>query len=136
MFTSKGRIQYNDEEGFRLTVEVNQDLSDYYRSLIPKSYKVSRPRYSAHVTVVRPELEVPRLLRHWDKYQGERIEFLYDPYVYCDKGYYWLNIWCKKLEYIREELGLPVISKYTLPPSGFVKSFHCTIGNYKEILPV
>jgi len=134
MFTSYGIIRYNDDDGFRLTVEVDRDLSEYYRSLIPKYYSVSRPRWPAHVTVVRPEYEKPPLIRYWGDYEGEKIDFLYDPYIHCDKGYYWLLVWCKRLEFIREELGLPVVSKYTLPPSGFSKSFHCTIGNYKENL--
>jgi hypothetical protein len=29
-------------------------------------------------------------------------------------------------------LGLPVSSEYTLPPEGFVKCFHMTIGNFKN----
>jgi len=132
MYSTYGTIRYNDDDGFRLTVEVDQDLSNYYRSLIPKHLKVNRPRWPAHVTVVRPEKESPPKIRYWGDYEGEQIDFLYNPYVFCDKGYYWLEVWCSRLETIREELGLPVISRYTLPPSGFKKCFHCTIGNYKE----
>lgn len=132
MFKSKGYIHYDDSEGFRLTVEVNQDLADYYRALIPKYYNARRSRYPAHITVVRPEKENPPKIRYWGDHEGERVEFLYDPFVYSDKGYYWLNCWCKRLEEIREELGLPITSRYTLPPSGFTKCFHCTVGNYKE----
>lgn len=134
MFESYGTIRYNDEEGFRLTVEVNQDLSNYYRSLIPKCYRVNRPRWPAHVTVVRPEKEIPPRIRYWGDYEGERIKFMYDPYVFCGKGYYWLDVWCKRLETIRDELGLSIVSKYTLPPTGHTKCFHCTIGNYEEDL--
>ena len=129
MFTSTGTIRYNDV--FRLTVEVDQQLSDYYLSLIPKYYRISRPRYSAHITVVRSEKETPPKIRYWGDYEGERVEFLYDPFIYEGNGYYWLNVWCKRLETIRDELGLPIISKWTLPPSGFTRCFHCTIGNYK-----
>ena len=132
MFSSVGIIYYNDSAGFRLTVEVDPELSDYYRSLIPKYYKVQKPRWSAHITVVRPEKEIPPKLRYWGEYEDEKIEFFYDPYIYRDKGYFWINTWCKRLEHIREELGLTNISKYTLPPTGLNKCFHCTIGNYKE----
>ena len=136
MFTSKGIIRYNDDEGFRLTLEVNQEFSNYYRALIPKYYKVKKPRWPAHVTVVRPELENPPRIRYWGDYEGKSIEFLYDPYIQCDKGFYWLNIWCKQLEVIRAELGLENVSKYPLLPAGYFKTFHCTIGNYEENLPV
>jgi len=136
MFKSKGTIRYDDNAGFRLTVEVNQDLSNYYRALIPRCYRVNRPRWAAHITVVRPEKEIPPLIRYWGDYEGEEIEFMYDPYIHQDKGYYWLNTWCNRLEYIRTELGLPYHSPFTLPPSGFTRNFHCTIGNYEEILPV
>lgn len=135
MFTSTGIVHYDDNDGFRLTVEVDQDLSNYYRALIPPYHRVNRPRWPAHITVVRPEKEIPPLLRHWEKYEGNRIDFMYDPYIFKDKGYYWLDVWCKPLEHIREELGLSIISRYTLPPAGYSKCFHCTIGNYKEISP-
>lgn len=133
MFTSKGIIRYNDDEGFRLTLEVNQELSNYYRALIPKCFNVIRPRWPAHVTVVRPELEHPPRIRYWGDYEGKKVEFLYDPYIQNDKGFCWLNIWCKQLEVIREELGLVNVSKYPMLPSGFCKTFHCTIGNYTEV---
>lgn len=132
IFESTGIIRYNDTEGFRLTVEVDQDFTDYYCYLIPRYYNVIRPRWPAHITVVRPEKEIPPRIRYWDDYEGEKINFMYDPYVMEGNGYYWLNVWCKRLETIREELGLPNVSKYTLPPTGHIRCFHCTIGKYNE----
>ncbi len=57
--------------------------------------------------------------------------FFYHPQIHEGKIYYWLEIYCTLLEDIREELGLPVVSQYTLPPEGFRKVFHMTIGNTK-----
>jgi len=131
MFNSNGTIRYDNESGYRLTVEVDKELSNYYYSLIPKYLKASRPRWAAHVTVVRPEKEIPINLQHWRKYENQVVEFVYDPYICFGKSYYWLNIWCPKLEDIREELGLSVYSKWTLPPEGISKKFHCTIANSK-----
>lgn len=133
MFTSTGKIHYDDNEGFRLTVEVSQELSDYYRSLIPKHFRVNKPRWPAHITVVRPEKETPPKLRYWGNYEGEQTSFLYEPYILEGNGYCWLNVWCKRLETLRDELGLPIVSKYTLPPAGHTKCFHCTIGRYEEV---
>lgn len=134
MFPSAGILSYDDTDGFRLTVEVDRDLADYYFSLIPKSHKAIRPRYAPHITVVRPEKEIPPKVRYWGSYEGEWIVFYYDSNIFCDKGYYWLNVWCKRLEAIREELGLPIISRWTLPPSGFSKCFHCTIGKERHMI--
>jgi hypothetical protein len=83
--------------------------------------------------VVRPEKEIPPLIRYWGDYEGEEVEFIYDPYPLEGNGYYWLNCWSKRLEVIREELGLPNVSKYSLMPAGFNKTFHTTIGKYEEI---
>lgn len=130
LYKSTGILHYTEED-YRLVVEVDQQLASYYRALIPKWKSVNKPRWNAHITVVRPIKEKPIIFDAWGKYQGESIEFLYEPYVYEGKVYYWLNIWCSRLEKIRKELGLPVISEFTLPPEGFTKCFHCTIGNMK-----
>jgi hypothetical protein len=131
MFKATGILSYDASDSYRLTVEVNHQLAAYYRSLIPKYLRAKPPRWPAHITVVRPIKETPVKLEHWGKYHGEKVEFLYEPYVHFGKMYYWLNILCKELEDIRLELGLPVVSPYTLPPDGFGKYFHCTIANCK-----
>jgi len=131
LYKSIGVLRYEFEIGHKLVVEVDQQLSDYYRSLIPKFVSTNRPRYSAHITVVRQEKETPVNLEHWGKYEGQEIEFFYSPIIQQGKVYFWLNTFCTKLEDIRLELGLPVVSQYTLPPEGFRKCFHCTIANMK-----
>ena len=129
MFESVGKLRYSGE--YRLVVEVDPELARYYRALIPSWLPANRPRWPAHITIVRPEKEVPIHLEYWGKYEGDSVPFLYDPEIKSGKIYYWLNIWCKRLEDIRTELGLPVRSEFTLPPEGFVKCFHCTIANMK-----
>jgi len=130
LYPSIGTLRYSNE-GYRLVVEVDQGIVDFYRSLIPKWMHVMGSRYRAHITVVREEKEEPVCKEHWNKYQGEEIEFFYSPVIHQGKVYYWLNCFCKRLEDIRLELGLPVISQYVIPPDGFSKVFHCTIGNMK-----
>jgi len=125
-----GILRYSPE-GYRLAVEAEQEISDYYRSLIPKWLPVNRPRWPAHITVVRQEKETPVNLEFWGRYEGEPVEFWYSPEIQQGKVYYWLNCFCRKLEDIRLELGLPVVSQYTLPPEGFRKCFHMTIANCK-----
>ena len=130
LYKSTGTLQYSKD--WRLVLKVDQDLADYYRALIPKYHTNQRPRWAAHVTVVRQEKETPVNKQHWWKYNNHKVEFTYSPIVHFDKIYYWINVWCTKLEDIRTELGMKVYTPFTLPPSGFTKNFHCTIANQKE----
>ncbi len=130
MFESIGTFHYS--ENYKLVIDCDQELSEYYRCLIPKYYDIQKSRWKAHITVVRSEKEAPINLEHWGKYQGQEINFFYDPIVKMGKIYFWLNIWCKKLEEIRIELGLSNVSEFTLPPDcPFTKCFHMTLGNCK-----
>jgi hypothetical protein len=133
MFASYGYLHYDDSEGFRLTLKVSQDLSDYYRALIPPYHRVGKQGWAAHFTVVRPEFDAPIHLQHWGKHQNERIDFIYSPLLESGKGFYWFNGWSKGLEAVREELGLINISKYPLIPDGYKKTFHCTVGRYTDV---
>jgi hypothetical protein len=132
LYTSVGTLKYS-QDVYRLVMEVDQGINDMYRSLIPKWYPTNRPRWPAHVTVVRQEKEMPVNLEYWGRYQDEQVEFYYSPEIKQGKIYFWLNVFCVRLEEIRRELGLPVMSEYTLPPEGFAKCFHTTIANMKEI---
>jgi hypothetical protein len=127
-----GTLHYDNSRcGKKLILQVDQELSNYYRALCPKWLNVKPQRYAAHISVVRNE--TPPKMEHWGKYQGDTIHALYEPCVYNDEAYYWLNVFSSRLEDIRTELGLPVSSPYTLPPAGFEKCFHLTIGNMKRI---
>lgn len=126
---STGRLHYKGSDS--LVLIVDQNISDYYRSLIPPWHNVNRPRYGAHVTIVRTGKEVPKNTATWRKYHGEKVLFYYEPYIHYGTIYYWLNVFCNRLEDIRVELGLPITSPYKSPPEGFKKYFHVTIANVK-----
>lgn len=131
LFEETGTLKYGKTK--RLVIEVPQGLADYYRSLIPKWKQVNKQAFPAHITVIRAGKEFPTNKEVWGKHEGKEVAFSYEPHVYEGTVYYWLNCFCTELEEIRKELGLPVTSEYTLPPEGFVKCFHCTIGNKKEL---
>lgn len=131
MHYSHGIIQY-DEKGHWVKVLVDQDLVDYYYSLIPKYHRVILPRWMAHVSVVRPEDGVTDL-SNWGKHHGEIARFVYDPTILYEKGFWWFNLWSVEMENIRRELDLSCKSRITIPPPGYVKCFHCTIGKDVEI---
>jgi len=130
LYPSTGRLRYHDE--FRLIVEIDQQLVDYYRSLIPQWLVAQRTRYPAHITVVRQGKELPVHLEYWGKHDGQLVTFYYCPLIQMGKVYFWLNIFCCELEEVRLELGLPVVSQFGLPPEGFRKYFHTTIANLKS----
>jgi len=131
MYTSTGVLRYSEDNGKKLIVEVDPDLANYYRRLIPKYFDVKRGKYDAHITVVRSYKETPPDLTAWGKYEGHEIDFLYEPIIRQGKIYWWLNVLCSRLEKIRLELGLEVSSPWTRPPEGFEKYFHITLGNTK-----
>lgn len=111
---------------------VDQGISDFYRSLIPKYYYPNRQKHAAHITVVRSGKEAPTKLEHWGKYEGLQIEFEYDSFIHFDGKYFWLNAYSETIGKIREELGLP---KYRDDRhfGGVLRSeYHITIANVKE----
>jgi hypothetical protein len=130
LYQSSGPLRYfTGEFGYKLIVEVDPQIVAYYRSLIPKWVKTNPQMYPPHISVVRKE--VPPRLEYWGKHGGEEVPFLYSNIVHAGTVYYWLNAFSNRLEEIRLELGLEVSSPYTLPPEGFDKCFHVTIGNCK-----
>lgn len=132
LFKSKGILKYGGNHSLRLLAD--QQLADFYRHLIPKGLGVQRGRWPAHITVVREtdeEYDKPTDFTAWMRHEDEEIEFHYESIVRRGEIYFWLNIFCVRLEEIRSELGLPITSRYTVPPEGFTKCFHMTLGNIK-----
>ena len=122
--TSIGTFRYTPE---KLYIEVDPDIAKYYRSLIPKYYRVHGTRYNPHISVVREETPNDK----WGLYDGAVFIFDYDPYIHNDGDvYWWLNVQSKILNNLRVELGLPMWSRLARPPDGS-DNFHITIGNTK-----
>jgi hypothetical protein len=132
LYKSSGTLKYY-RDPFKCIVEVSQDLADFYKSLIPKVHKVNRQGWPAHISVVRnrnpPEFDISV----WGKYENEIVEFEYDPVVYWDEKYWWINCYSRRLEEIRKELKVLDNYEYIKLPSGYYKRWHITIGNSKVI---
>ena len=129
LFNSTGKLKYHKGESYKLIVEVDPEIARYYISLIPKYIKFNTQMYKPHISVVRKE--IPPNLEYWGKYEDQIVDFAYDGTIYRGEVYIWLDVYSKRLEEIRLELGLPVHSQYTLPPEGYENVFHSTIGNFK-----
>lgn len=128
MFQSVGKLQYS-ENPFKLALEVDSEISNYYRSLFPKYLKVNRQLFAPHISVVRKE--IPVNLEYWGKYQNKELSFYYDNYVYNDETYFWLGAYSEELQIVRQELGLSATSWITESPDSGHK-FHITLGNLKK----
>lgn len=130
LHSSKGILRYEivPGYGYRAVVEIDEEISNFARALIPKSIRWNRPLYAPHISVIRKE--TPRNLYVWGAYQGEEIPFEYDSTLFNDATYWWLRCWSRRLETIREELGLPTHTSYTRAPDG-AQCFHTTVANTK-----
>jgi hypothetical protein len=117
-------------------LSVPGDITKYYRSLIEKNAyidvrsndwlesidlnfkvekewivkaktKVTGSAWGSHVSVVKNE--IPPNIKYWKAYQNKKIYFEYDPqYLNSNKKHWWIKVFSKELDDIREELGLPI----------------------------
>ena len=130
MYTSYGTLRYspkllgNRNDKWWLILDADQELGRYYRSLLStyryKTFSLTRPSWDQHITIIRDEEPADEYKSHWEKYNGQKIEFQYENKLYHNLAYYWLNVKSQKLYDIRVELGLPKEPEYP---------FHVTIGN-------
>jgi hypothetical protein len=126
---SQGSLRYSErDDRFWLVVDVDPEIVEFARSLVPKAIRLNRQRYDPHITVIRNERPVN--MAAWRAHEGEVICFDYSPVVFNDELYYWLGASCQRLQEIRVELGLPEFSEFTRPPD-MADLFHITIGNRK-----
>ena len=129
--TGKLHYDHTPEYGFRLVLEICPGIPMFYRWLIPKWFSVNGLRAKAHITVVRREK--PANLKAWGKYEGEIVEYEYDPDLQTDgKLYWWLNCYSHRLEEIAEELGMAPFVNFTRPAKGYRKVWHTTVANMKS----
>lgn len=131
LFKSTGTLHYGTgNAGLKLIVDVDSEISSFYRSLVPKYYNIKKPLYKSHISVVR-KIAPPNMSR-WGEYEGECVTFYYDGMIQFNQTYFWINIFSLQLEKIRLELGLSIEEHYITPPIPFLKTFHMTIGNLKR----
>lgn len=129
-YQSSGTLHYSTirDGTYKLIVDVDQGIADFYRKLVPKARYVQRQGFPAHISVVRKITELNTEV--WGKYENEVVDFLYNPTIDWCTVYYWINAYSARLEQIREELNLPVYDSVGVP-EGCRQAFHITIGNLK-----
>lgn len=129
MFESEATVRYGP--GIRVIAEVDQGISDFYRSLIPKYYYANPQKYRAHITIVRTNKEFP-LMDNWGKHEGKKILFQYDSYIHFDGLIFWLDAYSKDIGRIRQELGLPEYRDDRAYNGVLRDAYHISIANIKD----
>lgn len=117
-----------DNNIYKLSVEVDPQISEYYLWFLRKEYNIQRQRYAPHITVIREKSFVD-----FKNYNNKEIEFEYSGEIFVDNLYAWLNVKCDYLYELRKDLGLKDYDWYTKPPDGN-DGFHITIGNFKHLV--
>ncbi len=128
IYSSTAIVKYENDKVYAL---VDQQISDYYRSLIPKYIYVQPQKYKAHITIVRSGKERAPNIIFWGKYEGLIINFKYDSAIKSDSLYFWLNVFSDDIGDIREELGLEKFRNDLAFGGTQRTSYHITIGNKK-----
>lgn len=129
MAVGEGVLHYSLDAGvYRLVVDIDPGITDFYRALVPKTVRLNRQKFAPHITVVR-ETSLPSPAR-WGAHEGERILFEYNPEIQEGHVYYWLEVYSERMGDIRVELGLPRSGPNTRPPDG-AECFHTTLDNLK-----
>jgi hypothetical protein len=129
LYDSKAVVRYGP--GLKVFAEIDQGISNFYRSLIPKYYNVKSQRYKAHITIVRLQKENPIHLDLWGKHEGRIIHFMYEPLIQMDGKYFWINAYSEEIGQIRQELGLPKFRDDTAFGGKKHNQYHITIANTK-----
>jgi len=138
-FTGSGVLQYNPYRGtmkknidWWLVVKTDPELVRYYSYQVKKNpvyfnetyINILNPSWGSHISVVRGEEPNDKFKQFWKKYDGHIINFTYSGLVKSSQNKFWfLDVWCDKLNEIRSELGLKI--KYD---NGNLFHYHLTIG--------
>ena len=136
MFSSVGNLEFRLFDKYELVrVMIDDEIVNYYRSLLPKWIKANRSRHQPHISVIRNEV-IPNQNK-WNHLKKSypywiEINFEYDNFIYEDGTYFWLQVRAPALERFRTDLGLPAHSAITRSPDG-QHDFHITLGNKKNL---
>jgi hypothetical protein len=126
---SKAIIKYGPD--LQIVALIDETICQYYRSLIPKYYYPKPPKHKSHITVMRLKKETPVNLEFWNKHEGRKISFSYEPLINFSGKYFWLDAQSQEIGDIREELGVPRYRDDGIYQVRAFNSYHITIANLK-----
>ena len=118
MIEGKAKIEYHTSW---IIAKCDDELVEYYRWWFwkTKHIKLMRPKFGAHISIVRG-FEEGIKQGNWEiNLDGEQITFYYTPDIVEIVNYVWLPVYGDDLGMIREKVGLD------REP---IKPFHMTVG--------
>lgn len=107
-----GILHFRDS---RLVLEIDSDLSAYYRWLVGARMPLLKPSHGTHITIT---VGVDA-----SKYDNQEVSFEYSHFVRVSgdttdqdrsSSYYFLDVWCQELLDIRNQFRLPTNFKLHL----------------------
>lgn len=127
MLKAKGTIKVESKKS-RIVVETGSGILDFYSWLIQKEYwiKLQKPLHDAHITVAFKKYHHDVDWKKAEYYDGEEIEFEYDPYLVrggYTKGFimFYLKVYSEQIDKMKKELNI-------VDSEGF-RGIHLTIGS-------
>lgn len=117
MFEGKAYLQYHTAW---IIAKCDDQLVDYYRWWYYKIHhiKLMRPKFGAHISIVRGE-EENITQGNWERnMNGREIKFYYSNDIVDVYNYVWMPVWGEDLDVVRKEVGL----------GKPIKSYHMTVG--------
>jgi len=138
MFEATGKLIYDPharikQDPWWLILKADEGIIDYYKHWINKEIaldfgginrvpiRFEKTVWGSHISVNRGTKPPKKNL--WRKHQGENIKFTYSNRIYRVHWFFCVDAYSKRLEDIREEMGLSRI-----PPYGY----HITIGRISK----
>lgn len=128
--TGYGKIKYDPfRHGMKAkttwwaNLEVDKEITRYYRWWIKNKYWVDlcKPSWDAHASIIRGEEPMQSLQHLWKKYNGQKVQFLYQHNVQNSGDFWYVEVKCPLMTQIRDEFELQ--SHW---------NFHITIGRSKQ----
>lgn len=105
---SQGILRYRSN--WWIWLECDYELGRYLRRLYflatHKVYKLGKPSWDEHITVVSSHEKTEKFEKYWNKHEGKIIDFSLDLFPQTNGNAWWFPIVSQTLEDIREELGL------------------------------
>jgi hypothetical protein len=134
-FESSGIIVYDPyrkgkEEPWSAVVEVNPEITDYYRYHFLNEFKISliKPNWKPHISLFRGVIDYrPKMKKYWKERHGEKIKFVYTHELFWNKEYVWLNTYFPEFFELREKMGLTSTHLHNETWG------HLTIGKFRKI---
>lgn len=130
MISASGIIKV-DKEQSRIVVDVSPDILDYYHWHLSRAFwiKLQKPLYGGHITIYNKKFHKQVNWQRAIYYDGEKIDFQYDPYVIqggYTKGFimFYLKVYSEQLDNMKKDINIVENENW--------RGHHITLANGKN----